>query len=104
VLRVRRHVLIVRMRTLQERVVHMGLRIVPVQFLFPSLHPVAVGINDDRQAIIDDSFTDNQPDVVGEIQFPSDPGERHLAAHKRQCRSPNEWELNFCKMLRAEDK
>jgi len=58
-----------RVCTLQRWVIWMRLRIVPVQFHFALPNFITVPVYDRRQAMIQDSLTDNQPDSLIKTQF-----------------------------------
>ncbi len=49
----------VRIRALQRRVIWVGLRIVPIYLLVASPDLVTIPIDDSRQSMIQDSFTDH---------------------------------------------
>ena len=82
---VRRKMLVVRVSALQMRIVRMRLRVVPVQFLFATPDLVPIPVDDDRQAIVQDSLSHDQADVVIEEQFTSNTREGRPPSHKRNC-------------------
>src|SRR5262245_40802610 len=74
-------------------VIGMGLRIVPIQLLVGLPGFVAIAIDDHREAIKRESFTDDQTDISIEIELAGDPRQCCTVAHKDQGRATNRGKL-----------
>jgi hypothetical protein len=84
VFHLRRNMLVMRMGALQMGVVGVRLWVVPVQPLFSLPDLITVTIDAKRQAVEDEPFEDDEPDVVIEVDLTSYTGKRVPTANERQ--------------------
>lgn len=81
---IRRKVLVVGISALQGRIGWMRLRIIPVKLLFSSPDLVAIPINCSRQAVEDESLTDNETQATIKMELSGHASKRCTTPYKGQ--------------------
>jgi len=83
----------VRISTVQNRIVRVRLGIVPAKFFVAAPYFITIKINNYRQSVKNQSFPNNQPDIVVKRQFSGNSSQSCTAPDKDQRRFSNEWKL-----------